>query len=136
LITEKPVHLDITLKSGYWIDPPKFFKQIDDAGYQARRTDVRLTLTGKITQEGDRLLLVLDDVKPGTQKFVLVKGESKKDDVRQKLADAFKEAGDLADKQVELEVEWKAPTDKKDKAALPTLAVIRVLIPKPKVEGK
>lgn len=97
---------------------------------------MRLTLTGKITKDGDRLLLTLDDIKPGVQKFLLVKGDSKKDDAKQKLADAFKEAGDLADKQVELEGEWKVPADKKDKTALPTLTVIRVVMPKPKEEGK
>lgn len=119
-----------------WIDPPKFFKQIEDAGYGARKEDVRLNLTGKITKVGDRLLLTVDDVKPKSQAFVLVEGKSKKEKETKALAGAFKEAGDLVDKQVEIEGEWKPPLDKKDKAALPTLTVIRIVIPKPKEEGK
>jgi hypothetical protein len=136
LVTEKPVHVDITLKSGIWIEPTKFFKQIEDAGYGARKEDVRLTLTGKINKVDDRLLLTVDDMKPESQTFVLVEGKSKKEKEMKALSDAFKETGIRVDQTVEIEGVWKAPSDKKDKAALPTLTVMRVITPKPKEESK
>lgn len=117
------MHLDVTLKPGTWIDPPRFFKQIGDAGYGARKDDTRLTLTGKLTKDGDRLLLTLDDVKPGPQSFVVVRGTSKDAKEAQALDTAWSEAQKLAGQMVELEGRWK-PGEKK--GAPQSLAAIRV----------
>jgi hypothetical protein len=120
------VHLDIALKSGVWVEPSKFFVQISEAGYEARKNEVRLTLTGKITQEDDRLLLILDDVKPGPQKFLLAQGESKNEKEAQTLAEAFRKIEGLVGQTVELEGVWQPPTDRKEKSALSRLFVRRV----------
>ena len=125
------MHLDITLKPGVWIEPTRYFQQISDAGYEARKDSVRLTLTGKITKEGDKLFLTLEDVKPNPVKFVLLAGTSKKEEEAKKLAVAFQMAGEHLDQTLELEGTWK-PADKKDKAALPSLMVLRVSLLKPK----
>ena len=46
-------------------------KTIEDGGYGARRDDIRLTLTGVLSKEGESFVLTLGDVKPGPQAFLL-----------------------------------------------------------------
>jgi len=135
LSTDKPVHLDVTLKPGAWIDPEKIFRQISDAGYSARKDEVRLTLTGKILKEGDKLFLLLDDIKSGPLKFLLLKGSSKKEQEAKALTEAFQAAGEQGDMTVELEGLWR-PADKRDKSALPMLTVLKVGPARPKEGGK
>ena len=125
------MHLDVFLKRGVWIDPPLFFKQVEAAGYGARKNEVIMTLTGKLAREGDRLILTVDDVKPGPQKFVIVKGTSKDSKQNHSFGHAYDEAGKHAGRAVEVDGWWKPPADKKDKNALPTLAVTRVVESKP-----
>lgn len=124
----------MTLKPGAWIDPALFIKQIADAGYEARKDEVRLTLTGKLDKEGDRLLLTLDDVKPEPQKFVIVKGESKKEKETKDFADAYTQAEAFAGKTVQVEGLWKPANTKQDKNALPTLTLTHIGEWKPKNE--
>lgn len=44
-------------------------KAIGEAGYQARRDDILLTLTGILVRENGIYLLQMSDVKPGPQVF-------------------------------------------------------------------
>jgi hypothetical protein len=120
----------VSIKPGVWIEPSRFFQQISDAGYAARKDDVRLTLTGTLVKEGDRLLLRVEDVKPGPQEFLLLPGKSKDEKEASAFAEAFQEASEKVGKTVELEGVWK-PADKKDKTALPTLTLRRVAEIKP-----
>ncbi len=128
------MHLDVTLKAESWIEPEKFLKQIADAGYEARKDDVRLTLRGKLDKDGDRLILTLDDVQPGPQKFVVTQGESKKEKEAKDFADAYAQAQGLVGKAVEIEGYWKPADKKKVKEALPGLTVTRIAEFKPKTE--
>lgn len=87
---------------------------------------MRLTLTGKLERVGDTLALTLDDVMPGPQKLAVIRGESKKEADAKSFEDAYARAQGLAGKAVEIEGYWKPADKKRDKAALPTLAVIGV----------
>jgi len=120
------VHLDVTLKPDAWVDPEKFVKQIADAGYAARRDEIKLTLTGMLLREGERLLFTMSDVKPGPQTFIIVAVASKVEKDEKAIEEAFKEAGDRVGETVEIEGYWRPADTKKDKNALPTLALIRV----------
>jgi hypothetical protein len=137
LVTSKPVHLEITLKPGVWIDPGKFIKQIADAGYAARKDDIRLTLTGKVTKEGDRLYLSAEDLRPNPEKFLLVQGAAKNpSDIKARI-DAFTEVSGLVGQASEVEGLWKPADTRQDRGPQPTLTVIRVGHPKPVVkDGK
>ena len=119
------------LKRGVWTDPPQFFKQVEAAGYGARKNEVAITLTGKLTREGEWLLLTVDDVRPGPQRFVIVKGTSRDSKQNHAFGHAYDEAGKHAGRSVEVDGWWRPPADKKDKAALSTLAVTRVVETKP-----
>ena len=120
------MHLDITLKPGTWLDPNAFIKQIADAGYAARKDEIRLTLTGKLSQNGDRVLLLLEDVKPGPQTLLLVSGTSKDDKESKAMAEAWKQTTAKIGEVVEVEGYWKAGDTKKDKGALSTLTLTRL----------
>lgn len=117
----------MTLKPAAWVDPDKFIKQIADAGYAARKDDIRLTLTGKVTKEGDKLFLTVDDVKPGPQKFLLLQGMNKNEKQAKDRSDAYQAVSSKAGEIVELEGLWKPADTKKDKQALPSLSIIRVI---------
>lgn len=78
-------------------------KTIEDGGYGARREDIRLTLMGTLNKEGDSFVLMLEDVKPGPQVFLL-SGEV-----------ALLEA--LVGKSVQLDGLWK-PGKKGERAQL------------------
>lgn len=125
LDTKKPPHLDITLKPKTWIDPEKFIKQIADAGYAARKEDIRLTLTGKITKEGEKLFFTLEDVNPDPKKFLLKQSTSKDDKEAKAWADAFEEVSRRVGETFELEGFWRPVDTKKGKEALSTLSVIQ-----------
>jgi hypothetical protein len=120
------VHLDVTLKRGVWIDPAKFVQQIADAGYAARKDDVRITLTGLISKDGENLLLTAEDLKPGPPKFELIQAKGRNEKEASAWAEAFKVAGASIGKMVELDGYWTPANVKKNKDALPNLAVIRV----------
>jgi hypothetical protein len=51
------------LKPGAWVDPKRMPQTIHDAGFKTVPKDVRLTVTGKVEQRGDALVLVLDRMK-------------------------------------------------------------------------
>lgn len=120
------MHLDITLKPGVWIDPAKFIKQIADAGYAARKDDIRLALIGKATKEGDKILFALEDAGQDAPKFMLLKGESKNEKEAKAWKEAYEKASAKAGELIAIEAFWKPADVKKDKDALPTLALIRV----------
>jgi hypothetical protein len=122
------VHLDITLKPGVWIDPSKFFQQIANAGYGARKDDVRLTLTGKLTKEGDQLFLTLDDVQPGPQKFRVIQGEGRGEKEGEVFAETFRKAAELLGQTVEVVGDWHPSAEKKNKTA-PSLLILRKAAP-------
>ena len=130
------MHLDVTLKRGVWIDPAKFIQQIADAGYAARKDDVRVTLTGTVSKGGDRLLVTVDDLKAGSVKFELVLAKGRNEKEASAWSDAFKAVGESAGKPIELEGFWTPANLKKNKDALPTLSVIRFAAVKPDEEGK
>ena len=113
------------------MDPNAFIKQIADAGYQARKDDIRLILIGKLTKEADRLVFTMDDVKPGPLRFEVIRGTSKDEKESKSLATAYEEASNRAGQKVEIEGYWKPADTKKDKTALPTLAVTHVSDVKP-----
>jgi hypothetical protein len=106
------------VKPGAWIDPSQYIKSIGDAGYQARKDDVRLTLMGKLSREGDDYLLTLDDVKPGPQVFVVQAATPKNEKERADFATAFGRLGKLTGQEVELEAFWKPSSKKGEKASL------------------
>ena len=128
------MHIDVTLKPGVWIDPAAYFKQVSNAGYEARRDDFRLTLVGKVSKEGDRLFFTVEDVKPGPQKFELVRKNSKIQKEAEDWAKAYSELSDKVDQSVEIVAIWKSADLKKDKAGLASLAPIKVNTVKP--DGK
>jgi hypothetical protein len=117
------VHIDVTLKPGVWIEPPRFFEKIADAGYAARKEDVRLTLSGSLSKEGDKLILTLADVGSAPVKLAVVEGKGKDAVETKQATDAFKSANDLAGQPVEIEGWWRAP---KQKGGTAELAVTRV----------
>jgi hypothetical protein len=97
------------LKPGAWIEVDKYVKQIADAGYQARRDDIRLTVTGMVTKEGDKLLLTVDDVKPEAQTLALSAASSKDRAEAERFASELRSAADKLGKRVEVVGWWKAP---------------------------
>jgi hypothetical protein len=127
LNTEKPVHLEITLKRGVWTDPSKFIQQIAGAGYAARKSEVRITLTGMISKEGDRIVLTANDLKPGPPKFELVQAKGSGEKEARTWSEALQAAGEMSGKTVEVEGFWTPPDTKKNKDALQKLAVIRII---------
>lgn len=72
---KKSAWVEIKIKAGVWIDPLRLVKAIGEAGYQARRDDILLTLTGTLVRENGVYLLQMSDVKPGPQLFS-VQGDS------------------------------------------------------------
>ena len=115
----------MTLKRGAWIEPDKFIKQIADAGYEARKDEVKLTMTGKLEKEGETLRFTMDDVGAVPQKFIVRRGTSKREKEAQDFAAAYSKAQDLAGKTVEMEAYWQPADKRKDRNALPSLVVIR-----------
>ena len=136
LVTVKPVHLEVTLKQGVWIDPAKFIQQIADAGYAARKEDVRITLTGTVSKEGERLFLTADDLKPAPPRFELIQAKGRTEKEAAAWSEAFKAVSAGAGTTVELEGYWTPANTKKNKDALPTLSVTRVAAGKADELGK
>ncbi|WP_395139530.1 hypothetical protein [Armatimonas sp.] len=64
---KKSAWVEIKIKAGVWIDPLRLVKAIAEAGYQARRDDILLTLTGTLVREKGGYLLQMSDVKPEPQ---------------------------------------------------------------------
>ena len=126
-MTVKPVHLEVTLKPGIWIDPSRFIKQIADAGYAARKNDIRITLTGKVSKDGDGFLLTVDDLKPEAVQFRLVEGMSKDPKVTGTWNAAFKTVTAAAGQTLEIEGFWTPSNKKKQPNGLPSLSVIRAV---------
>ena len=118
LTTAKAPRLEIALKPGAWIDPPQLFRQIAEAGYQARKDDVRLALTGTITKEGDDLLFTMGDVKPGPRVFRLAEAVSKNTEEQAALTAAFRGAGQSVGRPVQIDAYWQSPAEKEGKATL------------------
>lgn len=96
------------MKKGVWVDPPRFFAAIKEAGYQARPDDVRLTVAGKVTRSGERLLLTVD-VTPGPQVFVLVPAPVKNSKEQAAFTAAYRSLDGLVGQSVELEGGWRPP---------------------------
>ena len=113
-------------------------KQIADAGYGARKEDIRIVLTGKVIRENDQLFFLAEDLKPASQKFSLLKGVSKNEKEAKLWSEAFEKAGSSLGETVEIEGYWKAADTKKDKSAKASLSLIRIkpLKPEEKNEGK
>ncbi len=100
----------ISLKSVSWIDPPKFAKQIADAGYGARKEEVRLTVVGTVERDGDRLVLTLPEMKPPIR--LLLSATGLKDKAAAATAtEAIKLLEQNVGKLVEVEGMW-IPADK------------------------
>ena len=72
---KKSAWVEIKIKAGVWIDPLRLVKAIGEAGYQARRDDIVLTLTGTLIKEKSGYLLQVSDAKPGPQ-VLSVQGDS------------------------------------------------------------
>jgi hypothetical protein len=71
-VEKKTAHVEIKIKPKSWVDPSTLAKAIDDAGYKARREEIRLTLTGTLTKENDSYIFTLDDVaSTKAQPFIL-----------------------------------------------------------------
>ena len=101
-----------------WVDPAQFIKQIAGAGYQARKDDLRLTLTGKVTKEGDTYLLTVADVKPGPQVFVLNPATSKDAKEHASFSGAFGALAQRVGQATEVEGFWSPPGKEGDKPRL------------------
>jgi hypothetical protein len=112
LITKRPVRLEIALKPGVWIDPQLYVKQIAGAGYAARKDEIRLTLRGRVEREENWLALVVDDVKPGPQRFTLELATSKDEKEAAAFKEAYSRLADLAGTTVEVDGWWRAATKK------------------------
>jgi hypothetical protein len=117
--------MDITLKPGVWIDPEKYVKQIADAGYAARKEDIRLTLTGSLAKEGDQLVFTMTDVGSTPVKFTVTEGRAKDANEAKQMMEAYKAAENLAGQAVELEGWWR-PAKQKAPGSMAELAVVRV----------
>ena len=115
----------ITLRPGAFVDPPVVFRQIAAAGYQARASDVHLSAEGALTKEGDRLLLTLDDVKPGPQTFALAPASSKNAAEQAANTAAFDRLAARAGQRVEVTGSWRAGTGKNGR---PTLLISNMSI--------
>lgn len=133
LNTKKPVHIDVTIKKGTWIDPQKYIDRIADAGYAARKEDIRLTLTGQLAKEGERLILTMSDVGAAPVKFAVVEGKGKDAAETKQMAEALDATTKLAGQTVEVEGWWR-PVKQKTAGALVELAVVRVILPSVKKE--
>ena len=118
-----PVHIDIKLKEGVWIDPKSFIDRIDKAGYQARKDDIVLKLSGTLSQEEGKLILAMQDVKPGPQKFILSTEMSRKPAESESFAQAYKRAAELAGQKVEIEGRWTPPAKGAESASLAVRSV-------------
>ena len=115
LVIKKPAHLEISLKPNVWVDPSKMLKQITDAGYAAREDEIRFTLTGKFTKEGDVITFVLSDIK-SEQVSLLITAYKGKDEKRTKEnTDAMKSGESLIGQKLEVEGDWLPPPKKQDK---------------------
>lgn len=95
-----------------------------------------MTLTGKITEEGNRLLLTVDDVKPGPQVFLLAQGKSKDAKEKGQMEKAFKDARSLVGEVVEMEGVWKPPVNKSEKDTPATLFLRRAIKAPERRRGK
>ncbi len=126
-MTGKAPHLEIQVKRGAWIDPAQFFRNIRDAGYQARKDDVRLTLTGQVAKQGDQLLFLLNDVKPGPQAFLLAPDTPKDPRERAAFTAAYNDMIRRVGQTVGLEALWKPAADKGGRATL----LVRQIRPAP-----
>ncbi len=112
--------LKITLRPGAYVEPSVIFRQIAVAGYQARTSDVRLSAIGTLTKEGGRLLLTLDDVKPGPQTFTLAPAPSKNPAEQAASTTGFDRLAARNGQRVEVTGQWRAAMNKTD---LPTLLI-------------
>jgi hypothetical protein len=100
---------------------------IKEAGYGARKDEVKLVLTGTIVEENGTLLFALRG-KDMEQQFLLASEIEKAVPTPASLK-ALGEAKGLVGKPVEIEGWWRAkPADEKD--ALPTILLRRV-VPEP-----
>lgn len=85
--------------------------------------DIRLTLRGKIERDGDRFVLVLNDVKPGPQRFKLGPATSKDAKETATFKEAFGKLAEMAGKTVEMEAWWREPAKKEESPILLVRAV-------------
>lgn len=108
------------------MDPDKFIRQIADAGYQARRDDIRLTLSGKVTRDGDRFLLAIEDVKPPVS-LALSSDGAKGNEAKKSAERAKAEAEKMVGQTVVLEGYWKPADRKKVEGTAATLVLVRVI---------
>ena len=85
LVITKPVHIEISLSQGVWIDSSIFTQQIKGAEYEARKDEIKLTLIGTVVKEGDVITFTLSDVKPKMTAFTLQSGKIKKNKEQKQL---------------------------------------------------
>jgi hypothetical protein len=96
-------------------------QKIKDTGYQARENDVRLTVTGTLSMQGDQPVLTLTDMK---EKRILALAAPSKDRSAFDAAQSRAKAG--AADVLEIEGFWQKPDKKAAKDALPVLQVTRI----------
>ena len=81
--------------------------EIEKIGYVVRPSDVRLTLTGKIVKQDNRLTLLLDDVQPSPLSFALMPYHEKKRNADPQQDALALELEKQIGKTVEVEGYWR-----------------------------
>jgi hypothetical protein len=115
--------VEISLKPGVWIDPQQFIQRIKDAGYKPREKEIRLTLTGTLSDLEGKLLLTLTDTK---DKVSVHLTPPEKEKERQAFNQAQARIKGDDKKPVEVEGYWQKPAKKPEKGAPIVMVITRV----------
>jgi hypothetical protein len=107
----KPARVEITVKSGAWVDPVRVLQQISDAGYSPIRADVVMTVTGWV-MNGDQPTLTIDGLTGAPRAFTLMQGEDKDAKRSAALADAYAALSALNDQIVEAKLRLRFEQEK------------------------
>ena len=68
----RETRIEVSSRSGIWLDPALLLKQIARAGYEARRGDVLVRATGRLRRVGDRWTLALEQPGGAAREVALV----------------------------------------------------------------
>jgi hypothetical protein len=126
----KPAHLEITFKPGAWVTPQAIVQRIKDTGYAAREKEVRLTLTGALSEKNGTPVLSVSGTKAPVT--VALAANEKQKDAWAAVAERLK-SGESG--PVEVEGFWQKPDKKAPKDAPMILRVTRAAPVKPPSGG-
>jgi hypothetical protein len=116
----KPQQMEVRMQPGAWVDPARMFQLARKSNLKALPHAVRLAVTGKLEQRGDRRVLVLDQMK-SPMELTLVPQTSAPEKAAQ-LEDAVGER---------LEVEGCWSLDTSNTLAVTALRRLTAVVPEP-----